>query len=210
MTSQLVPVFQALGCALPFAEELAEKVTGEVKARVREVLRRPGVAPTWISGVIQFGDLTLDLERHMFWRGDDEIHLSPKEFDLLAFMMKNTDVLLPNAQLLRSVWGLEYGGELEYLRTYVCTLRRKIEKNSANPKYIVSERGIGYRLRNQAGSAPRFAQTKPCLEPVEPETRNKLQGTGLPGMGYVVPPAAVPYVSWEARDEQTACRPDSQ
>ena len=57
-------------------------------------------------GVIQVGDLTLDLERHMFWRGDYEIHLSPKEFDLLTLMMKNTDVLLPHVKLLRSVWAL--------------------------------------------------------------------------------------------------------
>ena len=73
--------------------------------------------------MIQVGDLTLDLERHMFWRGDYEIHLSPKEFDLLTLMMKNTDVLLPHVKLLRSVWGLEYGGELEYLRALVYTLR---------------------------------------------------------------------------------------
>jgi two-component system KDP operon response regulator KdpE len=74
-------------------------------------------------------------------------------------MMKNADVLLSHAQLLRSVWGLEYGGELEYLRTVIYTLRRKIEKNPANPEYIVSEPWIGYRFRNPAGSALRFAQT---------------------------------------------------
>jgi DNA-binding winged helix-turn-helix (wHTH) protein len=161
VTSQLVAVFQALGCARSLAEELAQKVTGEVTARVREVLRRPGLAATWISGVIRFGDLTLDLERHLFWRGDDEVHLSPKEFDLLALMMMNADVLLPHVKLLRSVWGLEYGSELEYLRTMIYTLRRKIEKNPANPEYIVSEPGIGYRFRNPAGVARRFVQTEP-------------------------------------------------
>ena len=106
--------------------------------------------------MIQIGDLKLDLERHMLWRGDDEIHLTPKEFDLLAFMMKNVDVLLTHVKLLRSVWGLEYGGELEYLRTYVCGLRKKIEKSPANPEYIVSEPWIGYRLRNPAGVARRL------------------------------------------------------
>jgi DNA-binding winged helix-turn-helix (wHTH) protein len=191
VTSQLVPIFKALGCALPLAEELAEKVTGEVEARVREVLRRPGLNATWISGVIQAGDLKLDLERHIVWRGDDEIHLSPKEFDLLAFMMKHTEVLLSHVKLLRSVWGLEYGGELEYLRTYVCTLRRKIEKNPANPEYIVSEPGIGYRFRNPTRVLPRFAQTESRLEPLEPDTRNKLQGTGLPSADHLVPAPAV-------------------
>jgi hypothetical protein len=122
--SQLLALFRTQGCVLPVAEELAKKVTGELTARVREVLRRPGLAASWITGVIQVGDLTLDLERHMLWRGDDEIHLAPKEFDLLAFMMKNADALLTHVKLLRSVWGLEYGGELEYLRTYIWTLRK--------------------------------------------------------------------------------------
>jgi DNA-binding winged helix-turn-helix (wHTH) protein len=156
MTSQLLALFRAQGCTLPIAEELAQKVTGELTARVREVLRRPGLGASWISGVIQVGDLKLDLESHMLWRGDDEIHLSPKEFDLLAFMMKNVDVLLTHVKLLRSVWGLEYGGELEYLRTYVYGLRKKIEKNPANPEYIVSEPWMGYRFRNPAGVARRL------------------------------------------------------
>ena len=155
VTSQLLTLFRAQGCVLPIAEELAQKVTGELTARVREVLRRPGLGASWISGVIQVGDLKLDLERHMLWRGDDEIHLSPKEFDLLAFMMRNADVLLTHVKLLRSVWGLEYGGELEYLRTYVCGLRKKIEKNPANPEYIVSEPWMGYRFRGPAGVVPR-------------------------------------------------------
>jgi DNA-binding winged helix-turn-helix (wHTH) protein len=190
VTSQLLAVFRVRGCAPPIAEDLAKKVTAEVEARVREVLRRPGLNATWMSGVIEVGDLKLDLERHMFWRGDDEIHLSPKEFDLLALMMKSTDVLLPHVKLLRSVWGLEYGAEREYLRTYVYTLRRKIEKNPANPEYIVSEPGIGYRFRNPAGPAPRLARTEPRLEPLAGETRSKLRGTGFPGARYVVPPAA--------------------
>ena len=159
VTSQLVGVFRARGCAFPIAEEMAQNVTEELRARVREVLRRPGLKATWISGVIEIGELTLDLQRHMFWRGEYEIHLSPKEFDLLTLMMKNTDVLLPHVKLLRSVWGLEYGSELEYLRTLVHALRRKIEKNPANPDYIVSEPGLGYRFRTPAGHAPRFTQT---------------------------------------------------
>jgi DNA-binding winged helix-turn-helix (wHTH) protein len=160
VTSQLLAYFRAQGCVLPIAEELAQKVMGELTARVREVLRPPGLGASWISGVIQVGDLKLDLQRHVLWRRDDEIHLSPKEFDLLAFMMKNADVLLTHAKLLRSVWGLEYGGELEYLRTYICTLRKKIEKNPANPEYIVSEPCIGYRFRIPEASASLSFQTE--------------------------------------------------
>jgi DNA-binding winged helix-turn-helix (wHTH) protein len=153
VTSQLLALFRAQGCVPPVAEELAQKVTGELTIRVREVLRRPGLGASWISGVIQVGDLKLDLQRHMLWRDGDEIHLSPKEFDLLAFMMKNADVLLTHVKLLRTVWGLEYGGELEYLRTYICTLRKKIERNPANPEYIVSEPWVGYRFRIPTGVA---------------------------------------------------------
>ena len=156
VTSQLRAYFRAQGCVVPIAEELAQKVTVELTSRVREVLRRPGLGPSWISGVIQVGDLKLDLQRHLLWRRDDEIHLSPKEFDLLAFMMKNADVVLTHARLLRSVWGLEYGGELEYLRTHICTLRKKIEKNPADPVYIVSEPCIGYRLRIPNSAARSF------------------------------------------------------
>jgi DNA-binding winged helix-turn-helix (wHTH) protein len=170
VTLQLRGFFRAKGCVLPIAEELAQKVTSELTARVREVLRRPGLGASWISGVIEVGDLKLDLQRHMLWRHDDEIHLSPKEFDLLAFMMRNADVLLAHVNLLRSVWGLEYGGELEYLRTYICTLRKKIETNPANPEYILSERWIGYRFRIPAGcrdpiglqkATPRFLPRNP-------------------------------------------------
>jgi DNA-binding winged helix-turn-helix (wHTH) protein len=168
VTSQLVAVFRAQGCPHPLADELAQKVTREVRERVREVLRRPGLNATWIFGVIQVGELTLDLEGHLFWRGQDEVHLSPKEFDLLALLMKNTGVLLTHSRLLRSVWGLEYGGELEYLRTTVHTLRRKIEKNPASPEYIVSEPCVGYRFRNPATLAPRFAHSESGLQRLVP------------------------------------------
>lgn len=153
VASHLLSLFRAQGCAPSIAEELARKVTGELSAQVREILGRPGSGTPWISGVVQIGDLKLDQQRHMFWRRDDEIHLSPKEFDLLAFMMKNAGVLLTHVKLLRSVWGLEYGSELEYLRTYICTLRKKIERNPANPEYIVSVPWIGYRFRIPAGVA---------------------------------------------------------
>ena len=147
VTSQLFAFFRSQGCVLTVAEELAERVADELRTRVREVLRRPGLDGSWISGVIQIGELKLDLERHSLWRGSDEIHLSPKEFDLLACMMRNPDVLLTHVKLLRSVWGLEYGGELEYLRTYIHSLRKKIERNPAIPEYIVNEPWLGYRFR---------------------------------------------------------------
>ncbi len=102
----------------------------------------------------------MDLERRLFWRGNDEVHLSPKEFDLLAFMMRNAGFPLTHVKLLRSVWGIEYGGELEYLRTYVHTLRKKIEKVPANPEYIVNEPWIGYRSRCPNDQEPAAVQNR--------------------------------------------------
>jgi DNA-binding winged helix-turn-helix (wHTH) protein len=191
VSSQLAAVFEARGCALPLAEELAQKLTREAKARVRDVLWRLGVGATWISGLIEIGDITLDLERHIFWRGEKEVHLSPKEFDLLALMMKNANVLLPHVKLLRSVWGLEYGGELEYLRTAVYNLRRKVEKNPANPEYIESVPGIGYRFRNPADAARRSSQMEPRLKPLDGDKRSNLQGAGCPAAQYLIPAPAV-------------------
>lgn len=78
----------------------------------------------------------------------DEIHLTPKEFDLLAFMMGNQGAPLTHLKLLRSVWGLEYGNELEYLRSYVKMLRKRIERDPLRPEYILTEPWVGYRFHN--------------------------------------------------------------
>ena len=119
----------------------------ELIARLGAVLRRTHMA-TEESGLVQVGDLKMDLERHLLWKRDEEIRLSPKEFDLLSFMMKNQGVPLTHAKLLHAVWGPEYGSELEYLRTYVRMLRKKIEDDPARPAYILTEPWVGYRLGN--------------------------------------------------------------
>jgi DNA-binding winged helix-turn-helix (wHTH) protein len=164
VTPRLVAFFRARGCKSTVAEGLAQKVICELPGRLREALRgaasHDGLEPV----VIKIGDLKLDLARRLLWRGDDEIHLSPKEFDLLAFMMKGSDAVLPHVKLLRSVWGLEYGGELQYLRTYVHTLRKKIEKIPANPEYIVSVPWIGYRFRKPKESRGASQMTDNSIE----------------------------------------------
>ncbi|HUI77479.1 MAG TPA: response regulator transcription factor [Bryobacteraceae bacterium] len=120
----------------------------ELMARLRAVLRRThGHEATQVS-VLTAGDLEIDLERHLLKRAGQPVHLAPKEFELLAFMMQNQGVPLTHARLLRSVWGPEYGSELEYLRSYVKMLRKKIENDSAKPEYILTEPWVGYRFRN--------------------------------------------------------------
>jgi len=120
----------------------------ELTARLRAVLRRIQAGAPEESSVIEAGALKIDLQQRRLWRGELEIHLSPKEFDLLGFMMRNSGAPLTHTKLLRSIWGPDYGGELEYLRTYVRMLRRKIEDDPARPAYILTEPWIGYRFRD--------------------------------------------------------------
>ncbi len=120
----------------------------ELTARLRAVLRRTRGADAEQLSVLQAGKLKIDLERRLLWRGDEQVHLSPTEFELLAFMMKNVGAPLTHVKLLRTIWGPEYGGELEYLRSYVRMLRRKIEDDPAKPEYIQTEPWVGYRFRN--------------------------------------------------------------
>ncbi len=119
----------------------------ELVARMGAVLRR-----TQASGadprILRAGDLRMDLERRLLWKRDEEIRLSPKEIDLLSFFMKNQNAPLTHVRLLRAVWGAEYGGEVEYLRTYVRMLRKKIEDDPARPQYLLTEAWVGYRFRN--------------------------------------------------------------
>jgi two-component system KDP operon response regulator KdpE len=120
----------------------------ELTARLRAVLRRTHTVLPAEPTVFEAGILKLDVERRQLWRGELEIHLSPKEFELLAFMMKHAGAPLTHVKLLRTIWGIEYGGELEYLRSYVRMLRKKIEDNPAQPEYILTEPWVGYRFRN--------------------------------------------------------------
>ncbi|HEV3331970.1 MAG TPA: response regulator transcription factor [Bryobacteraceae bacterium] len=120
----------------------------ELVARLRAVLRRihPEEAPD--LSVLKAGNLEIDLTRHLLRRNGELIHLSPREFELLAFMMRNQGVPLTHAKLLRTIWGVEYGNELEYLRSYVKMLRKKIEDDPSKPEYILTEPWVGYRFRN--------------------------------------------------------------
>jgi len=120
----------------------------ELTARLRAVLRRIRAPETAEPVFLRAGNLEMDLRDRILRRNGEEVHLSPKEFDLLAFMMKNAGAPLTHAKLLQSVWGVEYGNELEYLRSYVRMLRKKIENDSSSPEYILTEPWLGYRFRN--------------------------------------------------------------
>ena len=118
---------------------------GELLARVQAVLRRARWAePPTRQGRLVRGEVVIDLERHETTIHGKSIELTPTEFNLLVYLMENAGKVLPHHTILRHVWGPEYGPEHEYLRVYVGRLRQKIENDPANPKYLVTERGIGY------------------------------------------------------------------
>jgi two-component system KDP operon response regulator KdpE len=120
----------------------------ELVARLRAVsrrLRRDDVSePTWL----QAGDLELHINRRQLYRQGNLVHLTPTEFELLALLMRNLGTPVTHARLLRAIWGPEYGTELDYLRSFVKTLRQKVEADTANPKYIVTVPWVGYQFCN--------------------------------------------------------------
>jgi two-component system, OmpR family, KDP operon response regulator KdpE len=120
---------------------------GVLVARLRAVLRRTASESATLT-VLQAGDLEIDFERRSLKRAGKEIHLTPTEFDLLALLMRNQGMPLSHVKLLRTIWGPEYGEELEYLRAYVRALRKKIEDEPARPKYILTDPWVGYRFHN--------------------------------------------------------------
>jgi two-component system, OmpR family, KDP operon response regulator KdpE len=121
---------------------------GELVARLRAVLRRLNVDDASEPELLQAGDLELDISRRVLYRQGEIVHLTPTEFELLALLMRNQGAPVTHTKLLRSIWGPEYGTELDYLRSFVKTLRKKVEEDPAKPKYIVTEPWVGYRFCN--------------------------------------------------------------
>jgi len=117
----------------------------ELIARLRAAIRR-NVSPEQAAAAITIGELMLDASRHVVQKNGRRVHLTPKQFELLHYLMANAGKPIPHVQVLRSVWGAEYGNELEYLRTYIRQLRVKIEDDPANPRYLLTESHIGYRF----------------------------------------------------------------
>jgi len=126
----------------------------ELVARLRAVLRRLRNDDANEPKLLRAGNLELDINRHVLHRRGEIVHLTPTEFELLALLMLNQGVPVTHAKLLRSVWGPEYGTELDYLRSFVKTLRQKVEEDPAKPKYIVTEPWIGYRFCNPRDGSP--------------------------------------------------------
>ena len=121
----------------------------ELMARVRAAVRRSHALEQQDAEAIRIGEIELDIERRKVLKRSTAVHLTPKEFDLLHYLMMHAGKPVTHAQLLRAVWGPQFRGELEYLRTFMYQLRKKLEDDPANPKYLLTDSYFGYRFMDQ-------------------------------------------------------------
>nr|MDQ2895761.1 winged helix-turn-helix domain-containing protein [Actinomycetota bacterium] len=122
--------------------------TDELLARLRAVLRRAADA----SGdpIVRIGELSIDVLDRRVSRDGEEIHLTPLEFDILRVLAQHHGRLVTQRQLLQDVWGPEYALETHYLRVHVAHIRAKLERDPSRPTHLITEAGVGYRLRDPA------------------------------------------------------------
>lgn len=119
--------------------------TAELMARIRVLLRRQSKANANIP-IFNFGDVVINLSLRKVIKADQEIHLSPIEYQLLNVLLTNTGKVVTHRHLLKEVWGGQHADDNHYLRIYVGHLRQKLEDDPTQPKYLLTETGVGYRL----------------------------------------------------------------
>ena len=118
----------------------------ELLARIRVALRRVFSTDEAPSGRLERGDLVIDYDRHRVVRGDEEIRLTPKEFDLLELLARNAGRVLTHRAILKAIWGPNSVNQPEHLWVLVAQLRKKLEPDPAHPRYLLSEPWVGYRF----------------------------------------------------------------
>jgi two-component system KDP operon response regulator KdpE len=121
---------------------------GELMARVRVVLRRRATVDTdgQQNREFRFGDVRIDLINRQIYRAEQQIHLTAIEYRLLTVLIRNAGKVLTHRQLLKEVWGPSHVEDSHYLRTYMAHLRQKLESDPAQPRHLITETGVGYRL----------------------------------------------------------------
>lgn len=117
----------------------------ELLARLRALDRR--AAPSVAEPIVSFGDVTVDLGAHRVLRSGTPVRLTPTEWSILAILLRHPGKLVSQRQLLQEVWGPAYREETNYLRYHLAKLRRKLEENSAQPRFLLTEAGMGYRFQ---------------------------------------------------------------
>ena len=118
----------------------------ELLARIRVALRRVFSTDEAPSGRLERGDLIIDYDRHRVVRGDEEIRLTPKEFDLLELLARNAGRVLTHRAILKAIWGPNSVNQPEHLWVLVAQLRKKLEPDPSHPRYLLSEPWVGYRF----------------------------------------------------------------
>lgn len=119
----------------------------ELLARIRVAIRhlyRKGASNQQLTRHV--GDLKIDFEKHLTYLNDEEIHMTPLEYNLLSLLFRNMGKVLTTKYILKEIYGISYGSDTQALRALMAGLRRKIEKNPSKPRYIMTEIGVGYRL----------------------------------------------------------------
>ena len=120
----------------------------ELMARIRVALRHSSRSKEEATEpVLRVGELEIDLDRRRVLAAGKEVHLTPNEYKLFAYLMKHAGKVLTHRQLLKEVWGAAYASQTHYLRVYMVQLRHKLETEAARPRYLLTEPGVGYRLR---------------------------------------------------------------
>lgn len=120
----------------------------ELLARIRVALRHASIVrDVYSDPVFESGDLRVDLDRRQVFRGDEEVHLTPMEYKLLATLIRHSGRVITHRQLLQEVWGPNYAEQTQYLRVYMSQLRHKLERDPTRPRLLTTEPAIGYRLR---------------------------------------------------------------
>lgn len=123
----------------------------ELLARMRVALRHAQTALTAsATPILELGTLRLDLERRQVFSGSEELHLTPIEYKLLVLLAQHAGKVLTHRQILKEVWGPAYASQTHYVRVHMAELRKKVELDPARPKLLVTEPGVGYRLRDRS------------------------------------------------------------
>ncbi len=118
----------------------------ELLARIRAALRRSPASPAAGPHAFTSDDLEIDFEARKIRAGKKNVRLTPKEFDLLRYLVSQAGKPVPHRELLQAVWGPDYGDQTDYLRVFITHLRKKIEPNPSQPQYILTEPWVGYRF----------------------------------------------------------------
>lgn len=126
----------------------------ELMARVRVALRRSMGREAVLRGQLVCGGVTIDIDRHRVYRGDDEIRLTPREFELLTLLVSHAGRVLTHRSIQKAIWGSTAGDQQEHLRVLMGQLRKKIEPDPAKPRYLITEPWVGYRFADEEIELP--------------------------------------------------------